>query len=520
MANTPAFSQSMADFRQADEEITRDYLATQNLSSEDAHKVGVLEDAIEDAREEIEELENKAILGISIKDAYDSAKKLRDEAQSNLDALQAEYDAITAEIEKQQKTIDNYEACGNPNAADTAIYRDALKQKADLEKKYEPYNSWFGDKSLKIAQNKLDDKQAVFNNMSTEWNSIQSQITQLENDIKVCENEITSIKGLDQDQYGLTPEDYARYEAMNEWGQAQMAAANLDNSEEEANNPSVIAVENNETENVTPPTPIHEQYVNDQGTPVSDTPAPIHEQYVNDQGTPVSDTPTPIHEQNVNEQGTPTTSTTPATTPTNETPAPVDNSQPATGETYQVVSGDSLSAIAAQKLGDGSRWPELVELNKDKYPGIEKNPDLILVGWVLTLPSTEEEPEQQAQNNEQLQREEDGPAVNTTEEPEQQVQNNEQLQREEDGPAVNTTEEPEQQVQNNEQLQREENGPNVVINQDTGYAEIVENDDLPEMGSNGVPQYINEQRYNSGGTHSSGSYDESSSNHGGGGGSF
>jgi ABC-type amino acid transport substrate-binding protein len=36
---------------------------------------------------------------------------------------------------------------------------------------------------------------------------------------------------------------------------------------------------------------------------------------------------------------------------------------PADAKTYTVVSGDSLSRIAARRLGDASRWPELAQLN-------------------------------------------------------------------------------------------------------------------------------------------------------------
>ncbi len=54
---------------------------------------------------------------------------------------------------------------------------------------------------------------------------------------------------------------------------------------------------------------------------------------------------------------------------------------------YTVVSGDYLSAIAERYLGDSSRWPEIVELNKDKYPSLSSNPNLIYPGWVLTMPS-------------------------------------------------------------------------------------------------------------------------------------
>lgn len=53
---------------------------------------------------------------------------------------------------------------------------------------------------------------------------------------------------------------------------------------------------------------------------------------------------------------------------------------------YTVASGDCLSAIAGRLLGDMSRWPEIVELNKDKYPSLASNPNLILVGWNLTIP--------------------------------------------------------------------------------------------------------------------------------------
>jgi murein DD-endopeptidase MepM/ murein hydrolase activator NlpD len=53
---------------------------------------------------------------------------------------------------------------------------------------------------------------------------------------------------------------------------------------------------------------------------------------------------------------------------------------------YTVVPGDYLSKIAQEKLGDYSRWPEIVQLNKDRYPSLLSNPDLIYSGWVLTLP--------------------------------------------------------------------------------------------------------------------------------------
>lgn len=57
---------------------------------------------------------------------------------------------------------------------------------------------------------------------------------------------------------------------------------------------------------------------------------------------------------------------------------------------HTVESGDSLWAIAKKLLGDGSRYREIIEANKDKFPSLEKNPDLILSGWELEIPQDEE----------------------------------------------------------------------------------------------------------------------------------
>ena len=49
--------------------------------------------------------------------------------------------------------------------------------------------------------------------------------------------------------------------------------------------------------------------------------------------------------------------------------------------TYTVQSGDTLSGIAQQQLGDASRWPEIFLLNRSI-----RHPDRISPGHVLTLP--------------------------------------------------------------------------------------------------------------------------------------
>lgn len=53
---------------------------------------------------------------------------------------------------------------------------------------------------------------------------------------------------------------------------------------------------------------------------------------------------------------------------------------------HTVQPGDSLWKIAQQLLGDGNRYPEIVAANKDKYPSLLKNPDLIHAGWNLKVP--------------------------------------------------------------------------------------------------------------------------------------
>jgi peptide/nickel transport system substrate-binding protein len=66
----------------------------------------------------------------------------------------------------------------------------------------------------------------------------------------------------------------------------------------------------------------------------------------------------------------------------------------ALAEDYIVASGDTLFQIAARMLGDGNRYLEIVEATNAKnatdasYAFIE-NPDLILVGWKLDVPTGE-----------------------------------------------------------------------------------------------------------------------------------
>lgn len=63
--------------------------------------------------------------------------------------------------------------------------------------------------------------------------------------------------------------------------------------------------------------------------------------------------------------------------------APRETASAPKAATYTVRGGDCLWNIAKKHLGDGSRYTEIYNLNKDKI----KNPNLIYAGQVLTLPS-------------------------------------------------------------------------------------------------------------------------------------
>ena len=53
------------------------------------------------------------------------------------------------------------------------------------------------------------------------------------------------------------------------------------------------------------------------------------------------------------------------------------------GKKYTVKSGDTLSKIAKELLGDADRWREILEANKD----VIKNPNVIQPGIELDIPT-------------------------------------------------------------------------------------------------------------------------------------
>jgi nucleoid-associated protein YgaU len=64
-------------------------------------------------------------------------------------------------------------------------------------------------------------------------------------------------------------------------------------------------------------------------------------------------------------------------------PNPAGTSGTASGKTYTVVAGDSLSKIAKREYGDANAWNRIYEANRD----IIKDPDLIYPGQSLKIPA-------------------------------------------------------------------------------------------------------------------------------------
>ncbi len=63
-------------------------------------------------------------------------------------------------------------------------------------------------------------------------------------------------------------------------------------------------------------------------------------------------------------------------------PAPAKAPEKASGQTYVVVAGDSLSKIAKKLYGDANQYMKLFEANRDQL----KDPDKISVGQTLKIP--------------------------------------------------------------------------------------------------------------------------------------
>jgi nucleoid-associated protein YgaU len=64
------------------------------------------------------------------------------------------------------------------------------------------------------------------------------------------------------------------------------------------------------------------------------------------------------------------------------TPSPMEMAADGEFDLYEVVEGDTLSAIAAAQLGDSGRWREIYELNRQRIPDLNR----MYVGTTLLIP--------------------------------------------------------------------------------------------------------------------------------------
>lgn len=114
--------------------------------------------------------------------------------------------------------------------------------------------------------------------------------------------------------------------------------------------------------------------------PPTDTPLP-----------PPTDTPTPEPPTDTPTPEPPTATPEPTVVPPTETPTPTPTPSPTPTETatpeptvqiYKVKWGDCLWKIAERFYGDGMRWRDIYEANRDRIT----NPRLIRTGWELRIP--------------------------------------------------------------------------------------------------------------------------------------
>ena len=86
---------------------------------------------------------------------------------------------------------------------------------------------------------------------------------------------------------------------------------------------------------------------------------------------------------------TSTTTETVTETTTDTDTTPTDMGPAESASNYVVQSGDTLWRIAAHCYGEGRRWPEIWDANRDRVMGDGRtfsNANLIRVGWTLSVP--------------------------------------------------------------------------------------------------------------------------------------
>ncbi|MBF0405732.1 MAG: LysM peptidoglycan-binding domain-containing protein [Candidatus Riflebacteria bacterium] len=58
-------------------------------------------------------------------------------------------------------------------------------------------------------------------------------------------------------------------------------------------------------------------------------------------------------------------------------------------KTHKVKSGETLRDLAQKYFGDPNKYTLIIKYNKEKYPSLAKNPDMISPGWELKIPEAQ-----------------------------------------------------------------------------------------------------------------------------------
>jgi LysM repeat protein/archaellum component FlaC len=294
-------------------------------------------------------------------------------AQTALNDLKAKIKGYEDSIAECDVIINRLEPKGNRTEADETMLKTAKKKKKDyqyelnlLASDYSGYGSQLTilEESLKGAQKDLEKEQE-------KYDGIMEEVAEHQKEIDNCEKEIASIKGEDKDEYGVTQAQQDYWKNYTEYWKKQQEAMN-------ANNAASANLGQNTAGNGS-------------SQPSADIAAADESEEAFSEKPQTTTTPTAPAAP-----ATPSTGTAPSSGSSSPAaPAPEEDDAPAAvaGEVYEVVGGDSLSKIAKKLLGDAKRYPEIIALNKAKYPSLEKNPNLIYAGWKLVMPESAPAPE-------------------------------------------------------------------------------------------------------------------------------
>lgn len=315
----------------------------------------------------IQELKNKILeeelwlqdYGWIEDDARNALVKAKDDVTSAETALQTAKDNVT-NMEKKlleiQAVIDDLSTKANNNTLTVgetvrwnSAWEDQVKAKDDLD---------FLKSKVESAEKSLKKKNTAVENKQKDLEKAIAKVKPHKDAIASCNHEINELQ---KDEFGVTPDERAKWEKMNERGAALIAIEQAKKEAEAAAAAANLSGSGN-------------------GQPTADIGAADE----SENAFEIANNDAPNTQSGT---AAPSTSVQPQTGSV-DVSDDSDEDEVMAGS-YTVVKGDNLSKIAKNLLGDANRYPEIIALNKDKYPSLEKNPNLIYAGWVLKMPPPE-----------------------------------------------------------------------------------------------------------------------------------